>query len=409
MVTALGCRCCGGNDFLPVVDLGQLPLANRLPRTAEEIEARYPLAAVACRTCRLVQLTHAVPPALVFADYPYFSSYSSSWVEHARRYAESATGKLGLTAASRVIEVASNDGYLLRHFQAQGIPMLGIEPSDTVAAAATAAGIPTRVQFFGRHTALSLHAEGLTADLLVANNVLAHVPDLHDFVAGLAVLLAPQGVATLEFPHLLRLVADVQFDTIYHEHYSYFSLLAAERVLSTHGLAVFDVEQLPTHGGSLRLWVQHRTASHPQGAGLARLREDERLAGLHTDAFYENFSRQVAGCMAGLRTYLTQARQDGRRVAAYGAAAKGATLLGCCGAGPDTIAFVADLNPAKQGRFLPGTGIPIVSPEHLMAAQPDDVLILPWNLAREISGQLAGIRAWGGRLMVPLPDVQVLP
>lgn len=401
------CRSCGAGHSHPFLDLGILPLANRLPTDPSLPEPRYPLVAVVCGACRLVQLTHDVPPDAIFSDYPYFSSYSSSWVEHARRYAVAAANRLGLDRTSLVVEAASNDGYLLRHFSDLGIPVLGIEPADTVAAAARAAGIPTDGRFFGMQTARSLRDSGLAADLIVANNVLAHVPDLNDFLAGVAILLKPGGTFTCEVPHLLRLMQGVQFDTIYHEHFSYFSLLALEHALTGHGLAVFDIEELSTHGGSLRLWIRPAPVA-TTAAALRHVRAEEQAAGLDADEAYDAFGAMAGRCLVSLRRFLADAAAAGRRVAAYGAAAKGATLLGACGAGVQDIAFVADLNPHKQGRYLPGTGIPIVEPGRIFAERPDYVLILPWNLRDEIVMQLAGIRDWGGRFVVPVPETVVL-
>lgn len=402
------CRSCGGTDIRGFLDLGPMPLANTLPPTADAPRPRYPLTAVVCRDCRLVQLTHAVPPAEIYDDYPYFSSCSTSWVEHARRYAVAARDRLKLGPDSMVVEVASNDGYLLRHFVDMGVPVLGIEPATTVAAAAVAAGVPTECAFFGTATAEDLRTRGKAADLMVSNNVLAHVPDLNDFIAGFARLLKPDGVWTCEFPHLLRMLEGVQFDTVYHEHFSYFSLLAAERALARHGLAVFDIDELPTHGGSLRLWIA-AAGTRDASASLARVRSDEAAAGLDGDAVYDRFAEQTRHCIGSLRRFLDDARAAGRRVAGYGAAAKSATLLGACGATATDIAFIADINPHKQGRFIPGTGIPIVAPERIFAERPDDVLIFPWNLRHEITTQLAGVRDWGGRFLVAVPETVVLP
>jgi SAM-dependent methyltransferase len=401
------CRLCGHDRLLPVLDLGAMPPANALrePGVPASAEIAYPLAALRCPVCSLVQLSHVVDPRGIFDDYPYFSSFSDAWVDHARRFAAAATARLGLGPDSRVVEVASNDGYLLKWFVAAGIPALGIEPSGNVAAAALAAGIPTEVRFFHAQTARDLAGRGLTADLIVANNVLAHVPDLHDFVAGFPVLLRPGGRISLEFPHLLRLLQGVEFDTIYHEHFSYFSFAAIERLLARHGLLVVDVEDLSTHGGSLRVWAgRDGTAS----AAVGRLRRIEAEAGLESAAPYDRFAAAVTTCRQALRDFLDGAAAAGKRVAAYGAAAKGATLLNSCGIGPDRVAFVADRNPRKQGRFMPGSAIPVAGPERIFVDRPDYVLILPWNLADEIAAQLAGIAAWGGRLVVPVPKVKVL-
>ena len=403
------CRACGDNDLHRFLDLGALPLANRLPSAPEAQERRFPLEAVVCRRCRLVQLTHDVPPSEIFDDYPYFSSYSSSWVEHARQYAAAAIPRWGLGPDSLVLEIASNDGYLLRHFRDSGIKTLGVEPSQTVAAAARAIGIPTDGRFFGVDTARSLRADGVAANLIVANNVLAHVPDLNDFLAGLAIMLEPGGVLSCEAPHLLRLIEGVQFDTMYHEHFSYFSLLSIERALAVHDLMVFDLEELPTHGGSLRLWIARGGAAAAPSPALVRVRQAEARAKLDRDEAYDGFAAAVGDCLRHLRQFLDTAAANGRRVAAYGAAAKGATLLGSCRATRRDIAFVADLNPHKQGRYLPGTGIPIVSPERIFIERPDYILILPWNLQKEIIAQLAGAREWGARFVVPVPVAAETP
>lgn len=407
--SAFHCRSCGSVKTRGFLNLGPMPLANTLPPSATAPQPRHPLTAVVCQDCRLVQLTHAVPPTVIFDDYPYFSSCSTSWVEHARRYTRTAHERLGLGPDSMVVEVASNDGYLLRHFVDLGVPVLGVEPAATVAEAARAIGVPTECRFFGAATAADLKERGMAADLVVANNVLAHVPDLNDFVAGLAHLLKPHGVVTCEFPHLLRMLEGVQFDTIYHEHFCYFSLLAVEKVLERHGLATFDADELPTHGGSLRLWIARKGARPEIGERLAKLRTDEAAAGLADDAAYDLFAQKVDRCLDSLKRFLTDARAANRKVVGYGAAAKSATLLGACGVTVADIAFVADINPHKQGRFIPGTGIPIVAPERIFAERPDDVLIFPWNLQNEITAQLAGIREWGGRFAVAVPETVILP
>lgn len=405
------CRFCGAPLSLSLVDLGDQPLANAY-LTAEALgrpEPRYPLHARVCRACRLVQVGSVVPAEAIFSDYAYFSSVSASWVAHARRYATAMRDRLGLGPRSRVVEIASNDGYLLQHFVAMGIPCLGIEPAANVAAEAIARGVPTEVAFFGRDTARRVRDRDGPADLIVANNVFAHVPDLNDFAAGLAALLAPRGTLTIEVPHLLNLLRELQFDTIYHEHFCYFSLAAAERVLRAQGLAVFDVEELPTHGGSLRLFVAHAQERRAPGPGLAAVRKKEAEAGLETDAAYAGFAQACARVREGLIDVLDRMRAEGRRVAAYGAAAKGNTLLNYCGihVTDGRIAFVADRAPSKQGRFLPGSHIPIVPPARIFEDRPDIVLILPWNLRREIAADLAGIAAWGGRFAVAVPRLEV--
>ncbi|HLE84036.1 MAG TPA: class I SAM-dependent methyltransferase [Thermoanaerobaculia bacterium] len=414
------CRFCDAPLSRVFVDLGVSPLANSYlePEDLDRPETFYPLKAYLCEECLLVQLPEAARPEEIFTDYAYFSSYSASWVEHARRYAEMASARFGLAAESLVVEVASNDGYLLRHFRKRGVPVLGIEPAANVARAAEAAGIPTRNEFLTLETARALAAEGVRADLLVGNNVLAHVPALNDFVAALAALLAPEGVATLELPHLLRLMAEHQFDTIYHEHFSYFSFHTVRRVLGAHGLAVFDVEELPTHGGSLRVYARHAGAADPPPRSFAFAQDDsaervadllarEREAGLLEPATYDAFEERVRATKRGLLHFLLEARERGERVAGYGAPAKGNTLLNYCGVGPDLLAFTVDRSPHKQGRYLPGTRIPIAAPDRLREERPDYVLILPWNLTDEIVEQMADVRSWGGRFVVAIPEVRI--
>ena len=405
------CRFCGAGLEHSFVDLGATPLANSYLGEAdlEAVERSYPLHARVCGACYLVQVEPVVPAAEIFGDYAYFSSYSTSWVEHARRFAAASIARFALDARSQIVEVASNDGYLLRHFVAAGIPVLGIEPAANVAAAAKAAGVATKVRFFGRDTAADLRARGRAADLLIGNNVLPHVPDLNDFVAGLAVLLKPAGVLSMEFPHLLRLIAGLQFDTIYHEHFNYFSFLTAERVLASHGLCVFDVERLPTHGGSLRVFASQGDGERrAPGAAVAKLRADERSAGLDGLKAYTGFAQRVGVLKAELLDFLHSAKAAGATVAAYGAAAKGNTLLNTCGIGTDLIAYVVDRSPHKQGRYLPGSRLPIHPPERIFETKPRYVLILPWNLREEIVTAMAGIRDWGGRFVVPIPKVEVL-
>jgi len=404
------CRNCAARLREVFADLGRMPLANSY-LTASALRApepSYPLVARLCTACLLVQIDDVVPPGTIFSDYPYFSSYSATWVEHARRYAEAMIDRLGLGPQSEVVEIASNDGYLLQHFVAAGIPVLGVEPAANVAAAAIEKRVPTEIAFFGEATARQLAAEGHCADLIAANNVLAHVPDINDFVAGFKHLLKPGGVATFEFPHLLRLIEHVQFDTIYHEHFSYFSLLTAERVLARHGLRVFDVEELSTHGGSLRLFVGHEAGGQPEGAGLHAVRAAESAARLSEPAGYQGFQARIDLVRDGFLSYLDDAKRKGRRIAAYGAAAKGNTLLNFCGVGTDGIAFVVDRNPYKQGRFLPGSHLPIFDPEAVFETRPDDLVILPWNLADEIAREMADIRAWGGRFVIAVPEIRVL-
>jgi SAM-dependent methyltransferase len=354
-----------------------------------------------------VQLPEFETPEALFGDYAYFSSYSTSWLEHARRYVAAVSERLALGPQHRVVEIASNDGYLLRWFVERGIEVLGIEPARNVAQAAIAAGIPTRIEFFGTGTARALAAEGLAADLIVANNVLAHTPRLNDFVAGLKIALRPAGVATLEFPHLVRLIAENQFDTIYHEHFSYFSLSAARRVFAAHGLDIFDVEELETHGGSLRIYARHAGAGAVEPRVEALLRREREL-GVETVAYYSSFAEQVGETKRKLLEFLIAARRQGKTIVGYGAPAKGNTLLNYCGVRSDFLAYTVDKSPHKQGRFLPGTRIPIHPPERILETRPDYVLILPWNLRQEIVASLPGVRSWGGRFVVAIPQTRVL-
>jgi SAM-dependent methyltransferase len=344
----------------------------------------------------------------IFTDYAYFSSCSSSWVDHARRYAGAMIERFGLGPDSLVMEVASNDGYLLRHFQAAGIPVLGIEPAANVAAAARAIGIPTEIAFFDAESAMQIAARHGRADLVAANNVLAHVPDIFGFVAGFAAVLRPNGVVTFEFPHLLSLIENVQFDTIYHEHFSYLSLLVVERVLRSTGLRVFDVERLPTHGGSLRVFACHLRGPHASRVGLQSVRALERTAGLEQPTRYEGFAPRVAAVQAEFRAFIAERHARGRRLAAYGAAAKGTTFLNCCGITPAEITCVADRNPAKQGRLLPGSHVPVVSPDALREAPPDDLIILPWNIAPEIAGEMCALRQAGTQFWTACPTMRRL-
>jgi hypothetical protein len=405
----LACRACGGALGTVFCDLGVQPVANSyLPAgPAATPEPAFALRAVVCAQCRLVQLDTIVDETAIFTDYAYFSSASSSWLAHAARFAAAAVARFGLGAQSLVVEVASNDGYLLRNFVAAGIPCLGIEPAANVAAKACAAGIPTEAVFFGRATAARLvQARGRHADLVIANNVLAHVPDVNDFVAGLAHLAGPQGTVSIESPHLIALVDGVQFDTIYHEHYAYWSLLSFERLFARHGLVVFDVERLPTHGGSLRLMA--RAAPQAPSPAVLALRAEEAARGLDEDRFYQGFDARARQVTAGLRDWIAAGRLRGRRLGAYGAAAKGTTLLNSAGIGADDILAVADLSPAKQGRLLPGSRIPVVTPTVLLDLAPDDILILPWNIGEEIAGQLraAGFR---GELFTAVPEMRRWP
>jgi hypothetical protein len=413
MKTAMtaNCRSCGTVLCHTFVDLGMSPLANSFVKATEvnRMEPFYPLHVRLCANCFLVQLPLAAKPEEIFSDYAYFSSYSDSWLAHAKSYVDAAIQRFSLNAASQVVELASNDGYLLQYFTAQGIPVLGIEPAQNVADAAIAKGIPTRVRFFGEETARELIAERLRADLIIGNNVLAHVPQLNDFVSGIKILLGERGVATLEFPHLMRLMEENQFDTIYHEHYSYFSLLAVEQVFLRHGLAVFDVDELPTHGGSLRIYVCHQQdASKPRDCNVNKLIEREKRAGLADLTYYASFGERVKETKRKLLSFLIAAKDAGRSIVAYGAAAKGNTLLNYCGLREDFIDYVVDRSPHKQGHFLPGTRLPIYEPERIRETRPDYVLILPWNLKDEIMEQMSCVRDWGARFVVPIPEVKVL-
>jgi SAM-dependent methyltransferase len=404
------CRACDGRLTVTMADLGLQPASNAFLQTsaAFQHEKRYPLRAKVCETCKLVQLDYDVAPQELFGNYVYFSSYSDDWLAHAKAYCEMARKRFALGPSSLVVELASNDGYLLKNFLSMGIPVLGIDPSDTVAAAAAKIGVPTLVEFFGEKIGGDLARQGRQADLIIGNNVLAHVPQLNDFVAGMASLLRENGHITIEFPHLLELVKHVEFDTIYHEHFSYFSVYAIEQVFSRHGLRLYDVERLPTHGGSLRIFAAHAARKDlKDSASLIEVRAQESAAGLQDLATYAKFSTRVEECRDSLLAFLAAAKREGKRIAAYGAAAKGNTLLNFCGVTPQDIALVADRNPHKQNKFLPGTHIPVVSPDELMQAKPDYVLILPWNLRDEIEQQLSGIREWGGRFVIPVPLVRI--
>lgn len=374
-----------------------------------QMEPFYPLHAYVCERCFLVQVEAYVSPEEIFTEYAYFSSYADTWLQHAREYVDQIVERLGLDADSHVVEVASNDGYLLQHFVARGIPALGVEPARNVARVAIEKGVPTRIDFFGREMAVRMVAEGQRADLLIGNNVLAQVPDLNDFVAGMKTVLNPLGVITMEFPHLMNLVTENQFDTIYHEHFSYFSLLTAEKIFAAHGLTVFDVEQLPTHGGSLRVYAR-RTAddTHPVHDRVHALRDREIEAGYDQMEVYEAFGERVRETKRKLLDFLIQAKREGRVIVGYGAPGKGNTLLNYCGIRTDFLDYTVDRNPYKQGKYLPGTHIPIYPPDRIRKTRPDDVLILPWNFKDEIMEQMAYVRDWGGRFVIPIPEVEVV-
>jgi SAM-dependent methyltransferase len=404
------CRFCGAPLTRVLVDLGASPPCERFLAAADldSPEPTYPLRAMVCETCWLVQVGEFVPPTDIFTDYAYFSSYSTSWLEHARRYATRMTAELGLDGDRLVVEVGSNDGYLLRHFRDLGVRVLGVDPAANVAAVAIAAGIPTEVTFFGRTAAEEIARTHGQADLIAGNNVLAQVPDVNDFVAGIARLLAPAGTVTIEFPHLLRLIEENQFDTIYHEHFSYFTLRTVGRIFAAHGMAVVDVDELPTHGGSLRIHARHRLGAGDPSAAVARVLADEERAGLERGETYDAFASRVARLRQDVLSFLIAERRAGRRVIGYGAPGKANTLLNYCGIRSDLLEFTVDRNPYKHGRFTPGMRIPIREPDRLLAARPDIIWILPWNLRDEIAAQLAeDAAAIGARFMTAIPHLDV--
>ncbi len=407
-----GCRFCGAPLHDTFVDLGMSPLCESfLDESAlNQMEPFYPLHVYVCQQCFLVQLHEYVPPEEIFREYAYYSSYSETWLNHARRYAEQIVGQLRLTATSSVVEIASNDGYLLQCFHERAIPVLGIEPARNVAQVALQKGIPTVMEFFGTELASRLTADGQAADLLIGNNVLAQVPDLNDFVAGMKILLKPTGMMTLEFAHLTRLVEGNQFDTVYHEHYSYFSLLSVQAIFAAHELTLYDVEEIPTHGGSLRIYVRHVTdATKPISSRGPALLARERAAGVGTLEYYAAFEEQVRETKRELLRFLITATGAGKSVVGYGAPGKGNTLLNYCGIRTDFLDYTVDRNPYKQGKYLPGSHIPIHAPEKIKATRPDYVLILPWNLEGEIMSQMAHILEWGGKFVVPIPTTRVVP
>ncbi len=406
--TIAACRGCGGTRLAPILSLGTTPLANAL-LTGEDLgkdELRFPLDVVLCPECSLVQLTVSVAPEVLFSDYPYFSSFSESFVAAARSLAARMTRERGLGGGSLVVEVASNDGYLLEGYRAAGIPVLGIDPAANVAAAAERRGIPTRVAFFGREVAAGLAAEGVQADVIHANNVLAHVPDLNGVVAGFKLLLRPDGVAIIEVPYLRDFVERCEFDTIYHEHLCYFSASALAHLFARHGLVVAEVEHTPFHGGSLRLFVRHAGAA--PSAAVTELLDGERRAGLFDPAHYAGFAARVERLAETLRRLLGDLKRSGARLAAYGASAKGATLLNYAGIGADVLDFIADRSTVKQGRYGPGTQLPIVAPEALLDRRPDYVLLLTWNFAEEIMAQQQAYLAGGGRFIIPIPEIRIV-
>ena len=408
-MTVPSCRSCGAPLEATFVDLGMSPLANSLltSKQAGAMECFYPLHVRVCSRCFLVQLEEFESPEHIFSDYLYFSSYSDAWLAHCARYAERMIETLQLGTQSKVVEVASNDGYLLQFFAGRGIPVLGIEPARNVAAVAIEKGIPSEVAFFGSQTALRIREEGHSADLIAANNVLAHVPDINDFVSGFKALLKKGGTITVEFPHVLQLITQNQFDTIYHEHYSYLSLLSVERVFGRHGLSVYDVEELPTHGGSLRIFAGHAEDGRKEQPGLLSVREKERIGGLDRLETYTSFGAVAASKKCDVLEFLIAQHRAGKAVVGYGAAAKGNTLLNYCGIGPELISYVVDRSPHKQGLLLPGSHIPVFPPSRIYETRPDYIFILPWNLRDEIASQMSDVREWGGRFVSPIPQLEI--
>ncbi len=404
------CRFCETPLKYIFVDLGMSPLANSYLKAGQlqHMEPYYPLGVYVCKKCYLVQLPEFQSPEDIFSDYAYFSSYSESWLKHAKDYTELMIARFGFDSHSKIVEIASNDGYLLRYFKERGIPVLGIEPAKNVAKAAQEADIPTIVKFFGTQTAEELATEGKYADLLIGNNVLAHVPNMNDFVRGMKIILKPNGVITMEFPHLMRLMDENQFDTIYHEHFSYFSFITVEKIFASHGLTLFDVDELPTHGGSLRIYARHtEDNSKPIGQKITDLKKREDAAGFTRLEYYRLFSERVKETKRKILTFLIEAKRDGKSLVGYGAPAKGNTLLNYCGIRSDFIDYTVDRSPYKQGLYLPGTHIPIYQPDKIKETKPDYLIILPWNLKEEIMDQMSYIRDWGGKFVVFIPEVKV--
>jgi len=405
------CRFCRSELKHTFVDLGLSPLCQNLvsPEQIDQPESFYPLHARVCHDCYLVQLDEYVSPDRIFSDYAYFSSYSDSWLAHGLKYTEKVCREYGLGPSSFVVEIASNDGYLLQHFKSRGVEVLGIEPAANVAAVARKKGIPTEVRFFGLKTAEAIRSQYRPADLIAANNVLAHVPDINDFVAGLAVLLGPQGVLTMEFPHLKELMVNNQFDTIYHEHFSYLSLATTQRLMRAHRLEIFDTERLSTHGGSLRIHVKHANdRTHRQTARVKEICDDEFDYGLQRIDTYSNFASQVSATKRDILSFLIRAKSEGHTIAGYGAPGKGNTLLNYCGIRTDFLDYTVDRSPHKQGHYTPGTRIPIVSPDRIRETRPVYLFVLPWNLKEEVIAQTSYIREWGGRWVIPIPKLEVI-
>ncbi len=404
------CRFCGGPLLFTFVDLGMSPLCESFLGLDQvnQMEPFYPLHVYVCEKCYLAQLEEYVSPEHIFTEYAYFSSYAVTWLQHAENYTNLMIERFKLNNKSFVVEVASNDGYLLQYFVQQDIPVLGIEPAKNVAKVAVEKGVPTLTEFFGVKLAEQLRAEDKQADLIAGNNVLAQVPDINDFVGGMKILLKPTGVITIEFPHLMRLIEENQFDTIYHEHFSYFSFITAEKIFAAHGLSLFDVEELPTHGGSLRIYACHEDdASKPLGDRVIEMRKREIDAGFADMSHYSAFGEQVKETKRKLLTFLIDAKRAGKTIAGYGAPGKGNTLLNYCGIRTDFLDYTVDRNPYKHGKFLPGTHVPIFPPEKISETRPDYVLILPWNFKDEIMQQMAFIRDWGGQFVVPIPELKV--
>ena len=407
-MTSLHCRSCGAALSAIFVDLGMSPLANAFIRPEHEhaVEAFYPLRAYVCEKCFLVQVGHLISAEKTFVDYVYFSSYSDTWLAHCSQYVDEIISRLGLTRDARIVEIGSNDGALLACFRRLNFNVLGIEPAVNVARAANQKGVPTHIAFFGRETASRVR-EQYAANLIVANNVLAHVSDLNDFISGMKLLLAPAGTITIEFPHLARLIDDCQFDTIYHEHISYFSFLSAETALARHGLAVFDVETLPTHGGSLRLYACHAGEPRPLGSGVDKIRAAELASGLARASTYRKFAEAVVAAKCDILDFFINARRAGKRVAGYGAAAKGNTLLNYCAIGFPFIQYLVDRSPHKQGLFAPGTRLPIYDPSRVFETKPDYLFVLAWNWRDEVMRAMADIRQWGGQFVIPIPHLEI--
>jgi 2-polyprenyl-3-methyl-5-hydroxy-6-metoxy-1,4-benzoquinol methylase len=404
------CRFCGAALTQTFVDLGMSPLCENYISAGQlnQMEPFYPLHVYVCEQCFLVQLEEYVDPEHIFTEYAYFSSYAESWLQHARKYTDLIVERFRLDKKSQIVEIASNDGYLLQYFVEKGIPVLGIEPARNVARVAVDKGVPTLTEFFGEECAKRLVGAHKHADLLIGNNVLAQVPQLNDFVAGMKLLLKPRGIITMEFPHLMRLMEGNQFDTIYHEHFSYFSFITAEKVFAAHGLTLFDVEELATHGGSLRIYARHNEdGSKPVTERVSELRASEEQSGFDRMGHYTAFGEQIKETKRKLLSFLIEAKRAGKSVAGYGAPGKGNTLLNYCGVRTDFLDYTVDRNPYKQGKFLPGTHIPIHRPDRIRETRPDYVLILPWNFRDEIMEQMADIREWGGKFVVPIPEVRI--